>query len=50
MYAIIYICNHENNMLVPVNQRVLKKLRKEHNITGNNTTGHTECSNLTEAR
>ena len=48
IYIYIYICNHENNvathalghmmydstLLVPMNQRVLNKQSKEHNISG----------------
>ena len=38
------ICSY--TLLVPINQRVLNKVSKEHNISDPR---HTECSNLTEA-
>ena len=37
-------------LLVPVSQRVLNKLSKEHNIITISDRRHTECLNLTEAR
>ena len=37
-------------LLVSMNQRVLNKQSKEHNISGISDPRHTECSNLTEGR
>ena len=41
---------HGYTLLVPMNERVLNKPSKEHNISGLSDPRHTECSNLAKAR
>ena len=49
IHALGYIM-YSYTLLVPMKQRVLNKLRKEHNISVISDPRHTECSNLTEVR
>ena len=39
---------HLDTLLIPMNQRVLNKLNKEHNINGHSSSRHTECSNVAQ--
>ena len=41
---------YDYTLLVPMNQRLLNKLSKEHNINVISDPRHTDCSNLIERR